>query len=575
MREETLDKLIDLFSPKKETTALEWMEENIYIPHDYPSPYKGKFKNLFPFWQELIECADDNSINEIIVQKSSQSGCSQIMLSIMLYLMARKPAPAMYITSSVDMSEEYKQERIDPLFKNTDEIKQLYANGKSKGQAVYLPNGSSLIAINNNSISQLKSRAIKYIYADELDTFQDNSLDKIRARQIQYQNLGSKLIAISTPDITPRKNRNSNESPIALEIEKTDKRRFYLEIEKGKPFYLQWTIKQGEKIIGGIIWDDKAKNEDGTWNYSKVKQSLRYKNEYGDTYTEEQIKKAINKGKWIATNPDADPSKRGYLINGLYHQSWKELVSKFLDAKKSGGIALRTFFAENLGEITYTEKIEVGLDLLTNLERNYNKGESPFKSIEPKNIKRVLTFDVQKRYLIYLICDVIRGGEVAIVDWGTTQTFSNINEISNKFKCNAVIGDSGYALRRNELLQACWRYNFIACFGSSKKDFNLIFKRHYRDPFEGTSKQGKNSVLEIEWQTDIGKHDIFERYQTGEKLQIYQAPERELILQLTSEKYQDNAWIKIRDNHLFDCLNMVILYGILSGLSSTVLNEGL
>jgi len=588
MHLETKNKLLYALKPKEKLSVTDFAEANIVIPSDYPSPYKGKYdSSICPLWKELQDSLTDNSIDEIIVQKASQGGASQALITMLSYSLATFSAPSMYIHASHELSEEFREERIIPIIQNTKALKEWFRQaeqketGKRKGKVLQLGNGASLITVNSGSIADSKSRAIKYIFADEIDAYGSNILDKFRSRLTHYRGIGGKLIAISTPDITLRASRKNTGSPIATEIEKTDKRKYFL--KKGKEeFNLEWGIKDKEtgKLPNyGVRWSKEAKNhETETYDYDLIRETIYYLTPDGKKIKQEELNSLIQKGEWKATNPKpTDKRKRGYLTNAIYWRPMEELAIEFIEAKKAGWQQLRTWIAENLGEVVYSEKREIQENELKKLEKDYGKGTSYFDREEFKDVekKRVLTFDVQKYNLWYLVTEIARGGAISIIDWGSAVTFEDVNEIANKYNCNFVMGDSGYALRRREMHEACLKYSFYACYGTSQKETRLDYSLRHRDPFEGTSKQGVNSITEYEFNTHLNKHEMMDRFKgRGQAdLYLYYASERELTQQLTAERFIDGAFEQLRrDNHLFDCLCMAHLVGKISGINSNLLN---
>ena len=562
-----LETLLEILKPSEQVDPVEWIRESVYLPS---GPYKGYYDiDLFPFWREVIEDILDPDIEELIIQKSSQAGATQLMISLLAFILVNDPAPIAYVGPNHDLSEELRVERIEPVLRSSKEIGDYYKAAinkdtdttRKKGSGLYLANGASLITLNSGSTSDSKSRSIKYLFCDEIDAWATNTLDKYRSRITHYRGIGGKLIAISAPDVSAKKNAKrtgKKQSPIFSEIEKTDKRKYFLSDKKtDEKFTLEF--KQ-------LKWDKNAKDKDsGKYDKQLVRQSVKYISPLGTEYTQREIQELIAQGSWQATDNSKhiDKRKRGYIINALYYRSWGDLAIEFIEAQEGGYLTLRTFIAEQLGEEWIEDKREAQESVLDALVGDYSRGERYFVTDKDNKslIKRVCTVDVQKYELYYMISDIQVGtGDISVITWGTVPTFQDLADTVKSYKSNYCLVDSNYHLRRTETLIACLKYKWIPCIGLTTSSKKTLSSRQV-DPYEGTAKQGRYKVILIDHNTELEKHEIYDRYThtSSSKLYLYKHPDKELTRQLLSETYQDGEWIKQhKDNHLFDCLVLVI-----------------
>jgi hypothetical protein len=379
-------RLIEILTPNERLGILEWCQANVYFPPSYATPYSGYYDpSLFPFWKEPLESIQDRSIDEIIALKGIQGGGSTFEIAALMYLLATDAASIFYIGPRQEAVEEFQRERIEPMLRASPALKKHYQDatqgeqGSKRGKVIELSNGSKLFCVNAGSVADLKSRSIKYIFADEIDAFSDLALDKVRGRLTQYRDIGAKLIAISAPDIAATKDKKTGKTPIFHEYEKTDKRHFFLTDEETKEeFCLEWggSIQDGKESIWGIKWDASCKGESG-WDVNKVRAGVYFVSPQGKRYTQEEIKPLIKKGKWKATVTDPskyDIRKRGYRINSLYYRSWGDMAVELLEASAGGALKIQSWVAENLAQELWLEKKRANLTQLAKREADYAKG---------------------------------------------------------------------------------------------------------------------------------------------------------------------------------------------------------
>jgi hypothetical protein len=605
MNEAMTEMVIDALNVQPPQTVTQYSESNIIFGPDYPTLYKGKYDStLFPYWNEIMESVADPEIQTICVQKSSQTRGSQAMISALHYTMGVFSAPCMFVAGSKEMATSFLEERVIPILRSSlatgdwmksAESREKNTQGRKRGQMVQLPNGSSLVSVNAGSTSDSKSRPARFLYLDEVDSYAGtNVVDKFESRMATYKDVNCCMLMISTPDVSIRKTKKSGESPIQVEMEKTDKRRWHLYDPKTKEtFFLEWGMKDkdnGDKVPDhGVKWSPDAKNEDGTYDLNLMRDTAHYVSPEGTKYTQRELDSLILKGSWIPTNDKQyDRKRRGYYISSIYTRPMEDLCVEFILAKTAGFQKLKTWISEALGSICYDSYREVAESALSKLERDYEKGHSYFEmqdyldeqtQKEKENplykrpeIKRIMGIDVQRNNLWWGICDIAVGGkEMCIVNYGSAITFDDCNTIADKYNTSYIVVDSNFSERKTETYEACKRYNFLPVYGHGGQSTSLEWQQFYRDPFLGTSKQGTNSLIEYAINADTQKHHLTDMYE-GESptsLYMYRASERQLTQQMTAEKYVDKEWKKKRqDNHLFDVWGYCLVRMKIAGLFS-------
>lgn len=362
-------------APRPQTTIWQWHEDNVVFPRKYPTARPGCYDSSWvPFWREPQEAMLDPAVREIIVLKSAQAGGTEnLLLNALRYTVACAPVPAMYVGGQQELTEAFLEERIKPGFNTCAVLREQWRQARIRGTEIYFLN--MMLAVTwASSVSGLKMRPAGLVLADEISIWPEDALDKLRARLQTFP--FSHLAAISAPDAMIE--RQSDNDPIFIEYEQTDQRKFFLP-DPSSPKGLRGASPGGEKqttnnehstsnIEGrkefkfemgsrtagyGLMWDQKARRENGLWNLDRVKATAHYVTPGGAIVRDADKPALLAAGHWRATVPDrAQGTKRGYHLNAFYMpwMTFGEIAVKFLTSKAKGKKSLRVFVYEVLAE---------------------------------------------------------------------------------------------------------------------------------------------------------------------------------------------------------------------------------
>ena len=145
----------------------EWAEK--YRILDSSSNFKGRWSNeITPYLIGIMDAINDPYIQEINFCKPTQVGGTEAMLNMLGWIISEDPAPAMIVYPTDDLAKDTSRDRLRPSLLKTEEIKNKYLerasnelNLKFRGMTIYLRSAGSP--------SKLASKAIKYLFFDEID----------------------------------------------------------------------------------------------------------------------------------------------------------------------------------------------------------------------------------------------------------------------------------------------------------------------------------------------------------------------------------------------------------------------
>jgi phage terminase large subunit GpA-like protein len=351
---------------------------------------KGKWSNeTVPFLTEIMAAADDPAVREIVFQKSSQVGGSEVINNIIGKRIHQSPTEIGYVAEKEDKASAWTQESFDAMVRATPELAaKLRKEPEFNNQKYKAFSGGGLYILWATSPAELSSRPLQLIFFDEKAAYKPTKEgDPVKLGQARQKTYDGEELAVFIS--TPRRcdcGAGETCGDITHDYDRGDKCEYYVPCPHCEEFQ---TLKFGGKDCPyGLKWDPET--PETPW----------YLCEHCHAIIEEFDRdEMLAKGYWRAS--EAFNGIRSFKISQLYSPfvSWGRLVVDFIDAIKSQA-KLEVFTNTALGEVWKpVEQIEYE-DLTWNLE--------PYPHAVPEGVL-VLTaaVDVQKDRI-----------EVEVVGWG-------------------------------------------------------------------------------------------------------------------------------------------------------------
>ncbi len=324
---------------------------------------------------------------------------SEVLNNILGYYMDYDPAPIMLLQPTEAVMESYSKDRIAPMIRDTPVLKDKIVESKSResGNTISYKKfvGGYLVMIGANTPSQLASRPIRILLADEVDRYpvsagaEGDPLKLAEIRQTTFWN--AKTVISSTPTI-------KGASKIDAEYEMSSQEELNIACPHcGQYQPLKWAH---------LKFTHTKDKEDGT--NGNVFELHGYECKFCGALDNE-IRWKKQPIKWVAKNPSVKKI-RGFHLNALISpwKTWESIVDEFLTAKKEGREALKVFVNTRLGE-SWEEEGEVDFNDLLSKRRQY------YNCLIPESVVALTCgVDVQDNRLEYEIV----GWSVGKVSWG-------------------------------------------------------------------------------------------------------------------------------------------------------------
>ncbi|WP_053228089.1 phage terminase large subunit family protein [Spirochaeta cellobiosiphila] len=347
-------------SPGKKLTVTQWANANRYLSKE-SSAEPGIWRtSRTPFLKGIMDSLSDPKVKETWFMKGSQTGGTEAGNNWLGFIIDHAPGPAMMIMGDEQSAKDNSLIRIDPMIENSPSLRSKVRSAREQdsGNTRLMKRfpGGYLSIISARSASKLRSKPIKYLFADEVDSYPGDvggEGDPVKLAQKRLRTFTrAKSFAVSTPTI-------KGHSRIEKGYEQSDRRKYHVPCP-------HCGAKQE------LIWEQIKYTEDNPYTTYYECKSCKAK------IHEHHKEKLLREGVWVATNPKAREGIVGFHLSSLYSPwtSWAEVVQIYLDSKDDPA-AYITFVNHELG-LPYEDKGEApAWEKLFYRKGGYLRGQVP------------------------------------------------------------------------------------------------------------------------------------------------------------------------------------------------------
>ena len=562
-----------LKTPEKLTVS-QWAEK--YRILDESSNFSGRWSNdVTPYLVGIMDAFNDPYVQEINFCKPTQVGGTEAMLNMLGWIIMSNPSPTMIVYPSDDLAKDTSNDRLKPSLTKTPEINERFYPNSSKELNLKF-RGMKIYLRGSGSPGKLASKAIKYLFFDEIDKMDGASkkeaspynLAKERTRTFTYS---KKIYTCSTPTL---------KTNYVWQIhEEADEQRQYFVPCPHCGEYITFAFKQ-----------IKFPSEEGMSNEERAEQAVYVCQECGCLITDKDKIKMLRRGEWRDTKKTCEgkPRKVSFWLNALYSRflTWKEIAMEFLDSKEDPE-KLQNFVNSWLAEPWEDTRLRTNADLV--LEH-----QTQTKEFVVPDWAKMLTagVDVQENCLYWTIRawgDFLTSQNIS---HGQAFSFTELERIMNleyrtedgsPMVISLALIDSGY--NADSVYDFCVENSEWAL--PSKGSSNPMLSHYKMSTINkaGSKAYGMNLVL-----IDTGKYkDMIAgrmRKPSGSgSWMVYSGCDREYAEQVTSEHKVNvranngkvkQVWVQKTthaDNHYLDCEVYAMAAADLMGVRSLYLTE--
>ena len=403
-----------LFAPRSRPNPLQWAEREIVIDPRF-SPRPGRFSCDFtPYLRQLHLWFGDRGVRQLTFVKSAQIGGTTLMANLIQYAVAEDPGPILYVTSTADNAKSWSERELIPRMKSCGAIRELMPDDPDQFKKTEMAfKNCTVKLVGSMSASQLASRPIRYLFADETDKWPDASateapsLELAMARTNFYRSICKRVLA-STPTVET--------GAIWSQFLQGSQHRYHLEC----PACGHWQHLRFEQIT----WSPDLRGMDGQWDLDAVSESAVYLcEECGDPWAQDHQREMVSSGRWIAGNLNAPSDHISCHISALYSptMTWGEIAKLFLQKATSPG-GLHDFRNTYEGLPFEARASTLRDESLLDLRGGYRQREIPPAAvIDGQAPMLTLCADPGGKRTHWTVEARIMSGESWLIDWGEVE----------------------------------------------------------------------------------------------------------------------------------------------------------
>lgn len=156
--------------PPEDISVSEWAQKYRMLDAKtaaMPGPWRN---DKTPYLTEIMDELNNYETEEIVFCKCTQVGGTEAELNMLGYIIGQDPAPSMVVYPSDKLGESISDNRIKPMLQASPSLRERYHELRSQKLEMQF-DGMYLTISGANSPSSLASRAIKYLFLDEVDKY--------------------------------------------------------------------------------------------------------------------------------------------------------------------------------------------------------------------------------------------------------------------------------------------------------------------------------------------------------------------------------------------------------------------
>ncbi|WP_442050981.1 phage terminase large subunit family protein [Paenibacillus sp. 2TAB19] len=430
---EWLSASLQILKPPEKMTVSEWADRH-RILDSKTSAEPGRWStDRTPYLRGVMDAFTDPRIEEIVFVKPTQVGGTEGLNNMFGYVVAQDPSPSLVVYPMLELAEHVSKNRIQPMLQLSPALNERYKNDDSKMLELQFDGMYAIIA-GANSPASLSSRAIRYLFMDEVDKYPKNAGKEADPRALARERTktfphNKKIIQTSTPTL--------KNGPIWQAWEKVDVQlHYYVPCPHCAHFDI-FTMKQ-------IKFDSSLPREEvratAYYECASCNQPIR------DMHKPQMLRD----GEWRTKDGSTKPgNKTGFHLNAIYSPwlRFGDVAYEFLSSKRSPE-ELMNFINSWLAEPWENTQIKMNSSKVLERTSGYDEGVVPDRTL-------LLTagVDVQKDRFYYTIRAWGEGMTSQNIRHGVVETWTQIEEVMNISYCgrdgteyfvNLCAIDSGY-----------------------------------------------------------------------------------------------------------------------------------
>ncbi len=478
-----------VFRPDDGGDIVTWLQENIrQIPF---SPMPSGFRvQETPWLAEPLRACADPEVRLVVTIAPIQSGKSLMAEMLSCFIVARQPAPTLYLNDTDDNAADWMQSRLRVLWENVPPvIAKLGKDETGRKSGTVQTEDMTFWCLGAYNEKNLQRRSIRWLVGDETWLWPQGHMAEASARVTSFGWLGKRIFM-------------SQGSFVGDDTEAvwhtTDKRVWSFACPKCQ-HRQPWSWES--------VRIPDCNMADGEIDFQALKKGTTYecegcKHQFADTRANRDDFNAAS--FYAKTNPHADPSQVGFQWNGLCARSWGGMAEMYVRAKLALDLngdakAMQIFLQKQLarfwsdvpddfqtlqtmGEYKMGDEweLEARIDPATKKLHTDHKREKQIRA-------RFMTVDVQRQGFFVLIRSWAEGGVSRLHRWKYVTTWDDVVGMAKTNEVHPALVYVDCGDQFDDVIRNCGMNKWTALRGDQRNDFAWMVD----------TKQGRKSIAKV------------------------------------------------------------------------------
>lgn len=550
---EKIKQLFNAFSnsvrPEQKISIIDWAHKYVHLSRSSRSEQADL--RLTPWLIQPIEAIIDNEHNEIGLLAPVGSGKTTLFEIIACYIVAQRPGPTLFAVQSNEDAAEWAQIGLVPALKKCKQVDPFWLKTKSSIKKDLLQFNHMVMWIGGSNMTNFQAKSCDYVFIDEAWLLKAGLINEARRRT--HDRFGSKFVCVSQG------------GTVSCDFDLFTKNCFVKEYH----YYCDKCEQYHPYDFNRLKFAyDKNDNEEIIWDSVTAHFECVCGTIYNDSVNDRR--KLSESGKYLSA-PSNNPLQGHILFHynalAVWWITWKKLAQEFLKANqqvKAGNLEplkqfLQKRLAQHWDEVSLLSDQEIKLTPIDSTPLDIN----------------ILTVDVQKDELWYVLRTWSRSGESKLLEHGKMLTFNDVKKKQEEYKLlsNSVFIDAAYRTEEVKIMLA--KEKWIGLNGRSEPHYTVLdkrtgrkYKRIYGHPNRHKTQFGDAIIC---YYSSFGIKDVLFILKSGHgtKWDVPTDVNEDYIKQLNSEVKMIGAdgrpfYKQLRrDNHYLDCESMSIVAAIM------------
>ena len=496
-----------VFRPDEGGDIVSWLESNIrQIPF---SPMPSGFRVAETPWlaEPLRACADPE-VRLVVTIAPIQSGKSLMAEMLSCFIIARQPAPTLYLNDQDSNAADWMQSRLRVLWENVPPVlAKLSKDETGKKSGTVQTEDMTFWCLGAFNEKNLQRRSIRWLVGDETWLWPQGHLAEASARVTSFGWLGKRIFM----------SQGSFQGDDTEAVWNTTDRRVWS--------FACPACGHRQPYSWDQVKIPDAMQRDGEYDYGLIKRETKYecegcKKQFADTRSNRDDFNAT--GFYNPTNPTADPANQGYTWSGLAARSWGAMAEMYVRAKlvldvNGDSKAMQIFKQKQLAHFWSDAPDDFG-SLQT--IGDYKQGDEWEKEarIDPgtrkihtdhkreKQIRaRFMSVDVQREGFFCLVRGWAEGGDSRLIKWRYVQTWEDVIAMGKALEVHPALTYVDCGDQFDDVIRQCGINKWTALRGDARYEFTWMVEtgpvrvHHFsnlalKDQLSRMRKVGKHST---------------------------------------------------------------------------------